>query len=225
MKRKILIAIYIFLILIMLKLIYNTVANSILISKYNNGEYSEKQAKALTFLNFPQSYVANYNYGNILYQNEKYESAIAEYKKALDDNPPKDKECNIRINYALAICKNIQVDENDQNSIQNAINEYETAINILTQNGCANKNDNNGHSQKAEKLKQDIQNEINRLKKMQQDQANNTNNNENDENKNKPQNIEEQIQKLKEEAIQEQRNKESEFEKFNKNYNSTGKNW
>ena len=66
MKRKIFI-IYIILICLTLKLIYNIVLNNILINRYNNGEYSEVQAKILTVANFPQSYVANYNYGNILY--------------------------------------------------------------------------------------------------------------------------------------------------------------
>ena len=225
MKKKILIATFILLLIIMLKLIYNNIINSILINNYNNGKYSKEYAKALTFINFNQRYVANYNYGNILYQNGEYEKAIEEYKKALKGNPPKSKECNIRINCALAICKTVQVDENDQNSIQNAIKEYENAINILTQSGCANKNDNNGHSSKAEKLKKDIQNEIDRLKQIQKDPTNNSNGNETDENKEEPQNIEEQIQHIKEEAIEEQRKTESEFENFNKNYNSAGKNW
>ena len=98
MKRKILIGIYIILILILIKLSYNTIVNSVLISKYNEGQYSENQAKLLTYMNFTQSYVANYNYGNILYQNGEYESAIEEYAKALKGIIPKDKECNIRIN-------------------------------------------------------------------------------------------------------------------------------
>ena len=130
MKKKILIATFILLLIIMLKLIYNNIINSILINNYNNGKYSKEYAKALTFINFNQRYVANYNYGNILYQNGEYEEAIEEYKKALKGNPPKSKECNIRINYALAICKTVQVDENDQNSIQNAIKEYENAGHI-----------------------------------------------------------------------------------------------
>ena len=66
MKKKVLIIIYIILILATLKLIYNIAINSILIKEYNNGKYEENNAKALTYLNFPQGYVANYNYGNIL---------------------------------------------------------------------------------------------------------------------------------------------------------------
>lgn len=228
MKRKILIAIYIILMLLALKLIYNNIANSILINNYNKGEYSESQAKSLTYLNFTQSYIANYNYGNILYKNGEYEKAIEEYKKSLDGIVPKEKECNIRINYALAICKTVKVDETNQESIEEAIKEYESAIDILTENGCANKDNNNGHSENAEKLKNDIQKEIDRLKDLQEVQQNNSEDEEReDENKTEEETetIKNKIQNIKEDAIQEQREKEKTYENINKNYDSTEKNW
>ena len=182
MKRKIFI-IYIILICLTLKLIYNIVLNNILINRYNNGEYSEVQAKILTVANFPQSYVANYNYGNILYKNAEYEKAIEEYEKALKSTVPQDKECDIRINYALAICKTVQLDEKNEDSIKEAIQIYESAIDILTENGCANRNDNNGHNQKSEQLKMDIQKEIERLEKLQKEENYSSNNNQQQEDK------------------------------------------
>ena len=160
MKRKILIAINIIIILISLKLLYNIAMNTILINKYNNGEYSTSIGQAMTKLNFPQSYIANYNYGNILYQNGEYEEAIEEYKKALDVNIPEKKECKVRINYALAICKTVELDEESQDSILNAIKTYESAIGVLTEKGCANNEDTMGHSADAEQLRKDIQKEI-----------------------------------------------------------------
>ncbi len=228
MKRKILIAIYIILILLTLKLIYNNVANSILINNYNRGEYSESQAKSLTYLNFTQSYIANYNYGNILYKNGEYEKAIEEYKKSLDGIVPKKKECNIRINYALAICKTVHVDENDQDSIEEAIKKYESTIDILTENGCANKEDNNGHCENAEKLKNDIQKEIDRLKDLREVQEDYSEEEEKkDENKTEEETeeIKNKIQNIKEDAIQKQREKENIYKNFNKNYDATEKNW
>ncbi len=237
MKRKILIVIYVLVILVMLKLLYNTVLNNILINKYNNGEFSTSMGQALVNFNFPQRYVANYNYGNIFYKIEEYEQAIEQYKKALEvNNIPEKKECKIRINYALAMCKTIELDENDEESIKNAIEVYESAIDILTEKGCANKDNNNGHSQDAEKLKQDIQKEIERLKKVLQSKSNKDNeqeddkdeqkDEESDEDENEEKQKEEEIQKIKEDAIKEQRQEESKYRKYNKiMVNKNNKNW
>lgn len=223
MKRKILIAIYIILILITIKLFSNSIINRFLINKYNNGQYSEKQAKSLTYLNYIQSYVAYYNYGNILYQNGEYENAIEEYKKALSSNIPKDKECNIRINYTLAICKTVQINEKEQDSIKNAIKTYETAIDILTEKSC------DLHNQKAQQLKKDIQKEINRLKKLLENKDDNNSNDNKDEKDNKTKNdtetIETKIQDIKVDATKEQRELENQYKYYTKNFNGNKKNW
>lgn len=229
MKKKVIIVINVILILIALKLVYNYMINKILISKYNNNEYKEFYARALTLVNFPQSYVANYNYGNILYKKEMYEDAMSKYEKALNGNVPKNKECCIRINYALAICKTVQVDENDNESINDAIKTYQSAIDVLTENGCANKEDNNGHSEKAEQLKSDIQSEIERLKAL-KDPSDDDNGDDKDKDKdkdnNKDETVEEKIQKIKQQAIQEQRKIENRYKNYkNYDFNKTGKNW
>lgn len=236
MKKKIFIIIYIILILITLKLMYNSFLNTILISKYHNGEYSEKIAEQLTLFNFPQSYVANYNYGNILYQNGEYESAIEQYEKALNDKSiPEQKECCVRINYSLAICKTVKLDESNAESIKKAISTYESAIDVLTENGCANKYDDNGHSEKAEKLKKDIQKEIERLKKLLEENDENQDNNDdkNEEDKEqqkeedkKTEEIETKIQNIKEEATKEQRESEGKYDALIKEFKILkGKNW
>lgn len=226
MKRKILIAIYIILICITIKLGYNVVINSILIGKYEDGEYSEGLAKALTSFNFPQKYVADYNYGNILYQNGEYENAIEEYKKALAVNVPKYKECSIRINYALAICKTVHVDESKEQSINNAIKIYESAIDVLTEDGCANKKDDNGHSQKAEKLKKDIQKEIDRLKNLnkQSQDPQQPDTKDDDDKKQEPKTAEEKMQEIKQKATQKQREDEESYKKRD-DYKGYTKNW
>lgn len=234
MKRKILIVIYVLVILIMLKLLYNTVLNNILISKYKDGEFSTSMGQALVNFNFPQRYVANYNYGNVLYQTGEYEQAIEQYKKALEVNIPEKKECKVRINYALALCNTVKLDENDEESIKNAIKIYESAIDILTEKGCANKDNNNGHNQDAEKLKQDIQKEIERLKKVLQSKSNKDKDKKDDKEDQKDEESdedeekqkEEEIQKIKEDAIKEQRQKENKYEKYNKiTINKNNKNW
>ena len=228
MKRKVIIVLYIILILLAIKLIYNELFNTILISNYNNNKYNEIYAKALTIMNLPQKYIANYNYGNVLYNKGEYEEAIKEYEEALNSIIPENKECKIRINYALAICKTIQVDEKDSNSIKNAIETYEKAIDILTEKGCANKDNDNGHNKEAEQLKKDIQKEIDRLKKLEDsssDNKENENNKKNNKDKEKD-TIESKIQNIKENAIQEQREIESSYKTFsNYNYDKVEKNW
>lgn len=230
MKRKILIAIYIILILFTLKILYNTVTNSILLGKYSDGEYDTRQAERLTYINFLEKYVAYYNYGNILYQNGEYESAISNYKLALSCVAPKNKRCNIRINCALAMCKTVQVDEKNQDSIKSAIKTYEFAIDVLTEEGCANKSDSNGHSLKAERLKKDIQKEIDKLKKLQEqqnsDNSDENNNEENNKSQEKTETIEQKIQSIKEDATKDQRDVEYLYNNYGKDFTfHDNKNW
>lgn len=227
MKRKILFIIYIIIICITLKLIYNLTINSMFINKYNNGEYSESIIKKLTHFNFLQKYIANYNYGNVLFQNGEYENAIEEYKKALNGIVPKKKECNIRINYALAICKTVQLDESDQESITATIKKYESAIEVLTEKGCANKNNSNGHSEKAEQLKKDILKEIERLKNLQTDEGKKSEEEKKDKNekKDKSKEIEQKIQEIKAESTKEQRETDSKTRIYRRDFQRVEKNW
>lgn len=228
MKRNVLIVIYIIFILFTLKLLYNFAANNILVNKYNEGIYDSRQAESLTFLNFLQNYVAYYNYGNILFQNGEYENAINEYKLALGGFVPKNKECNIRINYALAICRTVQVNEKDQESLKSAIETYKSAIAVLTESGCANKNDNNGHSLKAERLKKDIQKEIDRLKKLQTDQVDDNTEDDGDSNNSqgKSETVEEKIRGIKEDATKKQKDVETLYNSYGKEFSAFDKkNW
>lgn len=227
MKRKAIIAIYIILILVAIKLIYNQILNVIIINNYNNNNYNENYAKALVFANFPQQYVAKYNYGNILYKNGEYEEAVEQYKEALNGIIPKEKECNVRINYALAICKTVKIDESDIESIKTAIKTYEKAIDILTEKGCANKDDYNGHSREAEQLKKDIEKEIERLKKLENSSDDTEEENKEDEKEiNETETIENKIQDIKENALQDQRDIENKYKNYsNSDYTSLEKNW
>ena len=222
MKVKTLIAVDIIFTFIMLNLLFVNVKNSLIINKYKEGMYLENDAKLLTNITFQKSYISNYNYGNILYQNGEYERAILEYEKALKNVISSKKECKIRINYALAICKTVQVDENNQESIKNAIKTYQEAIEVLVEKDC------DKHNEDAQRLKKDIEKEIERLKKLQKNIDNNNNENEEenktDKNK-KEESVEEKIKDIKEEAINRQKETEEVYKNFNKNYNGRGKNW
>ena len=97
MKTKTLIIADIVFIFIMFNLLFVNIKNTFIINKYQEGKYLENDAKLLTNITFQKSYVSNYNFGNILYQNGEYEKAISEYKKALKTVISSEKEFKIRL--------------------------------------------------------------------------------------------------------------------------------
>ena len=234
MKKRLLIVLYIVLSIITAKLIMNIALNIIFINKYNSGEYSENESKLLTIINFPEAYIAEYNYGNILYKNKEYKRATEKYKKALNTYVPRNKECNIRINYALSICNMVDLYES---TVEDKIKMYESAIEILVEDGCANREDSNGHSEQAEKLKKDIQDEIDRLKNQfpQEQQGNSEekeNRNEEDDNSEEESGylneLKQEIQDIMEESTGEQKDIEYTYkhmENIIKDTDIKGKNW
>jgi len=197
--KRIHIIIYSLIILIWLKIIVTFLINESFISDYNAEKYDMSKAKTLTSINFLESYAAHYNYGNTLYKNNNFDGAIEEYKKALSLFPPKKKECAIRINLSLAMLKKMNLeDESDKNKTEN-LNILKEAREVLCENGCANRNDDNGHSEEAEKLKKDIDKMINELQNKKDEKSD----------KNEEQEKEEQ-EKTEEQKQEEQKKKEKE---------------
>lgn len=197
--KRIHIIIYSLIILIWLKIIVTFFINESFISDYNAEKYDMSKAKTLTSINFLESYAARYNYGNTLYKNNNFDGAIEEYKKALSLFPPKKKECAIRINLSLAMLKKMNLeDESDKNKTEN-LNILKEAREVLCENGCANRNDDNGHSEEAEKLKKDIDKMINELQNKKDEKSD----------KNEEQEKEEQ-EKTEEQKQEEQKKKEKE---------------
>ena len=128
--------------------------NENLISKYNKQVYHTNTAPLFVF-NFFEPYIAHYNAGNIYYQNGEYSNAIKEYKKALEKEPPKFKECCIRINLSLSMIGLIGEDYDAPENIDATIDQLKEARSVLMENGCATE-DGDGHSSTAEKLKEEI---------------------------------------------------------------------
>ena len=116
--KKFFIAIYIVLIFIAVKLTFTFYMNEKFIDNYNQQIYSYDDIQYLFILNIFEPYIAYYNYGNILYQNSDFEEAIVQYRKALTLFPPQRKECDIRINLALAMLKQINEDDKSEENRQ-----------------------------------------------------------------------------------------------------------
>lgn len=197
--KKISIMLYIFLFLIAFKLVSSFIINEYFILKYDKGIYEEKSIKYLFFINVFEPCVARYNYGNILYQNKDYDKAIEEYNKALQLFPSKKQECSIRINLALAMLNKIDFENEEKEEIFEKLNE---AKNILCETGCANLNDDNGHSKEAEILKKDIENMQNELQNESTDKKDEKD--ESKENQNtQEKNVEEKLKQIQKEGIEE----------------------
>ena len=231
MNKKLVKISYIVLAVILVKLLLNLIGMNYLIEKYENGRYLRTFAKSFLLFNFQEPYVARYNLGNIYYQDRDYEKAISEYKKALSTSIPEKKECNIRINYALSICKTVDLDEEDESSINQAIQTYESAIVVLVEDECATR-DGTGHNQTAEELRQDIQDEIDRLKqkKSSSKPKESDENNEEDKTDDEIDEIEEKLKSIKEDALSKQHEYEETIDNLNNltqlfTHDSNKKNW
>lgn len=117
-----------------------------------------------------QLYIFHYNRGNEFYELGQYEKAASEYEKSLKFYVPNGKECDIRVNYALSMCAGLNLNDisgltEDEKTVMIGI--LETAIDILVEEECAHRDDNNGHDDEAQKLKNELQEIIDMLKQEQ----------------------------------------------------------
>lgn len=166
-NRKIHIIICSILTLLLIVILTFYILNEIFIANYEDKKYNNKILEVLKMVNIYQPYTAHYNNGNRLYKLGDYNESINEYKKALKLFPPEKKECSIRINLALAMIKDVE-NESEQN-VNNILEVLEEAKEVLYEDGCANRNNDNGHSKKAEQLKEDIEEYEEKLKKQQKE--------------------------------------------------------
>lgn len=118
-----------------------------------------------------QLYIFHYNRGNEFYELGQYEKAASEYEKSLKLHVPKGRECDIRVNYALSLCAGLNLNDIKaltEDEKTEMINTLETAIDILVEEECAHRDDNNGHDKEAQRLKNELQEIIDMLKQPQE---------------------------------------------------------
>ena len=159
------------------------IINACFVSSYKKGVYHYTTEKAALYLAPADNYVLYYNLGNAGYKKGDYKEAILEYSRALAYDIPAGKECAIRVNLALARTGTIDFDTINKEyaeytqgkkvdekalvkEISDALSELNNDREILTEKGCADENDANGHSPEAEALKADIDAEIKKLQEM-----------------------------------------------------------
>ncbi len=166
MKKAIFITIYSMLVIGCLVMVFNYGYNAFVTYCYNKGNYSVN-AKPLQMFNWTEKYVAYYNQGNIEYQKGEYLNAIEAYEKALELDPPEEKECSIRINIALAMLATIGDLYQDPAYAEDVLTVLYGARDVLLEDGCATEA-GDGHSAEAEQLKKEIDEMIKELEKQQQ---------------------------------------------------------
>ncbi len=147
-----------------------------------------------------QLYIFHYNRGNEFYELGQHEKAASEYEKALKLYVPEGRECDIRVNYALSMCAGLNL--NDLTGLTEEektamINTLETAIDILVEEECAHRNDDNGHDEEAQKLKNELQ-EIIDILKQEQNQPQNPDEDEEETNQPEKDELSEEQQQLQE---------------------------
>lgn len=178
-KRVILDLISLLLLLAGIFLGIRILTNESFLKAEKRGEDAGKGETRLLKMNIPSGYVPYYNLGNSAYKKGNYDAAIGDYKKALGYSMPRDRECPIRVNLALAMIHKIDFASlNSEKDINGAIMQLQAARNILTKKGCADPEGTNGHNPEAEQLKEDIDKMIEELQQKNQSSGSDSQNQE-----------------------------------------------
>ena len=115
-------------------------------------------------------------------------------------------------------------------SKENKLKILNEAKDIICEDGCANKEDDNGHSREAEKLKKDIEREIDRLQDKfdEDDESNDDNEDEKDDEKQgskEPEKKLEELEEIQKEAMKGRDNELREANMFTDFVPYMGKTW
>lgn len=153
--------------------------NAYYVSEAKKGRYHSEMESLLTLFNYPDGYVIWYNLGNEYYENGDYEEAEAAYLKAIECGIPFEKECPVKVNLALSMLAQLDEDEwdefyyclgpDDLNSVSRKVEKtLLNARDILTEDECAHEDDENGHDEQAQLLKDEIDELLEKSNLMQQ---------------------------------------------------------
>lgn len=141
--------------------------NAYFVSEAKKGRYHYEMEKMLTTFNIPDGYVIWYNIGNYHYQQGDFEEAEQDYYRAIECGIPYEKECPVKVNLALSMIEQLSDEEweaffecDDSEEMNAQARKVEktliTARTILCEDGCAHENDEEGHYEDAQILKDEI---------------------------------------------------------------------
>ena len=224
MKKKILIGVYIIMLLVCGKQAFNYIYNAVVIYCYHQNNYSVN-TKPLLVYNWLEPYVPHYNQGNIYYKNNRFEDAITSYKEALELNPPKDKECSIRINLSLSMLGTMDEEYAAPENVDTSLEILKGARDVLLEEDCATEN-GDGHSETAEQLKEEIEAMIEQLENQsepasdpEEEEKKEEDNNQKEAEDEFEDNVKKALQEKQSKANQERQESMEYYEEFDKDYN------
>ena len=105
---------------------------------------------------------------NEYYDSYKYSNAADEYNKALSYPVPDGEECAIKVNLVLAKIALVNFDNVQEADLSDTIDLLSDCIDLLCEDGCAHKNDENGHDSTAQELKDELEQILEKLKDQQE---------------------------------------------------------
>jgi hypothetical protein len=119
-------------------------------------------------LGVPEGYVPEYAHGVAAYQREEYSQAEQHFAMAAQSADSEPYDCDIRVNWALSICYQIDFEHLDDQSREQAISRLLEASSILCENGCAVwAREGEWHDDEAQQLEDDIEKMLNSLQQPQ----------------------------------------------------------
>ena len=154
--------------LCMAVLLVNYLCNEHFISEYKKGQYVDSTVNAV--LGFTQPHIYHYNLGDVYYSQGDYEGAEQEFRKALEKKPGGESDCKTRVNLALSIVKQIDPESVTKENLDEVIDILEGAKDILIENDCAHRDDEDGHYEDAQTLKDEIDAFEEQLRKQTEEQ-------------------------------------------------------
>lgn len=178
-----------------------------------------------------------YNQGNSSFKSGYYDIAESNYSLALYYKPNEKQQCPVRINKALAMVTPITPESVTYENLDENIKILEKAIDVLVADDCAHRDDDNGHSVKAQILKNEIDDYIEWLKENvkppeeeKKDPEDNKDQDNQDQNKDeedaKSKELREKFEQVQQEGMQERTEKLSQYTNYFYDYEYyDGKKW
>ena len=141
--------------------------NTYYVSEARKGIYHVEIEEFFLGIPFPDEYVIWYNIGNYYFDKGDYRKAEDAYLQAIDCGIPYEKECPVKVNLALSMIYQISEEDWDEfydctgyENISAGARRVEKVLKdareILIADGCAHKDDEDGHDKQAQTLKDEI---------------------------------------------------------------------